>query len=202
MIYKSLVVCLLWALGLNAQSLFLSGPTSAKAGTNITISVNGSGATAVAPAAEQWIFTPPNGFGITAVSDGPVLAPAGKNRSCNPANVLCLVWGLNQNLLGNGVVASYSVSIPPTANGNVTFTLTGIVMADRNGIGVPVTAPGPFSLSVCARSDIDCSGATNITDVQAMVNQILANTCADDQNGDTKCDVVDVQLIVNKALGQ
>ena len=67
---------------------------------------------------------------------------------------------------------------------------------------VTVTASGaplPPSSSAC---DLNHDGATTVTDVQGMVNQVIGvAACTADINHDTVCNVLDVQRVVNSALG-
>ena len=50
--------------------------------------------------------------------------------------------------------------------------------------------------------DVNGDGATNVSDVQAEVNQALGiSACANDINQDGSCNVIDVQRVVNAALG-
>ena len=86
------------------------------------------------------------------------------------------------------------------------------VTTDRDGAARPsgaaydvgafeygVSAPPPPAGSAC---DLNGDGATNVVDVQGMVNQAIGvAACTADLNRDGACNVIDVQRVVNAALG-
>jgi len=56
-----------------------------------------------------------------------------------------------------------------------------------------------LSVSPC---DINIDGIVNVLDVQLMVSQALGTTaCTNRLDGGATCDVIDVQRVVNAALG-
>ena len=60
-------------------------------------------------------------------------------------------------------------------------------------------ASGGSCSSAC---DVNCSGSTDVTDVQLEVNQVLGVApCTADINKDGVCNVIDVQRVVNAAMG-
>jgi len=195
-----LLLFLLTACIAAAQTLSLTGPSTAKAGTSITLNVVSGGATATGPAAVQWTLALPAGFTASNPLLGSGASAASKNLACGTGALLCLVYGVNQNVLGNGTVASVTVTIPANASGQTAFALSGLVAADKDGGAMPISG-NPFSVSVFGKTDINNDGVTNATDVQLMVQQVLTAVCTDDQNGDGTCNVRDVQLIAVRALG-
>ena len=52
------------------------------------------------------------------------------------------------------------------------------------------------------RCDLNGDGVVNVLDVQIMVNMALGLTACVDLDGDGRCDVIDVQRVTNAALGQ
>jgi hypothetical protein len=75
-----------------------------------------------------------------------------------------------------------------------------MVRSDPNGI---LTESVTWALrvlpSIC---DVNKDGATNVVDVQLIVNQVLGVVPpTSDVNGDGSVNIVDVQAVVNAALG-
>lgn len=179
----------------------VSGPANARPGTTVNVSVNASGTTNTGTAAAQWNLDTPAGYTKVATI-GTQAEAAGKQITCNAAVVLCIVYGLNMNVISNGQFASYAVTIPANAPpGPVNIPLSGVVAATPNGTAV-TTALGPtYSILILAKTDIDGNGITNTADVTAMITQIVGATCINDQNNDGVCDARDVQLVIKAATG-
>jgi hypothetical protein len=58
------------------------------------------------------------------------------------------------------------------------------------------------STQASSTCDFSHNGATNVSDVQVIVNEALGTTPAsDDLNGDGRVNVVDIQIEINAALG-
>lgn len=199
---------------LHAQvTVSVTGPATARPGATITLNVNAAGTTNTGAAAMQWQLGNPAGFSET-VADGPTATAAAKSHTCAAAATsnFCVVYGLTSAVIGNGVVATYSVTIPATAaSGSVSFPLSGVVAANATGttglnsVSVPVTLGSPYTLSVLSKTDINGDGKTDVSDLQILVTEIVAaqstpSACVDDQNGDGKCDVLDIVIIVLKIL--
>jgi len=73
------------------------------------------------------------------------------------------------------------------------------IFSDNFTGSTPPPPPPPPPSSAC---DLNADGATNVVDVQLMVNQALGvSACTADINKDGVCNVVDVQRVVNAALG-
>lgn len=193
----------LLAVGMQAQTtLTLTGPASAKQGTAVSLSLSSGGATANGPAGLQWSLTPPVGVTVSGVTAGASATAASKQVACNAANLLCLVYGVNQNVIANGVVATMTVQIPANANpGPASFPLSGLVAGDKNGVAMTISSGATYSLNVLSRADIDGNGSVTSADVSLMANQVTSGTCTDDQNGDGRCDLLDVLVVVLRAMG-
>lgn len=192
---------LILALPLSAQvTLTLSGPSTAKQGSTVNLTLGSVGATANGPAGLQWTLTPPSGFTVSSTAAGAQATAAGKQIACGVAS--CIAYGINQNVIANGAVASLTVQIPANATpGPASFSLSGLVAGDRNGGVMSATAGVPYSIVVLARADIDGSGSVDAADASAMASQVTAATCTDDQNADGKCDLIDVLIVVLRAMG-
>lgn len=194
--------------------LILSGPAQAQAQaqTNITgpQSVRPGGtvnlqvvlATTAQVAGVQWTAGIPPAWGVTAIIGG-AAAAAEKELHCAADSLLCLVVGLNANVIQPGVLATYSITVPTTApRGSVNIPLTGLVAADPLGTPVEVTTGAGHTLLILAIHDLNGDGVTNMDDVRLMVDQILGRSpCTADQNGDGRCDLIDALLVVRGALG-
>lgn len=198
-----LLLALLLAFTAHAQvTVSLAGPATARQGSAVTLALASGGATANGPAALQWTVVPPSGFTIPAATIGTQGAASTKTLACGTDKTLCVLYGVNQNVIANGQIATLSVAIPANATpGPASFGLSGLVTTDKNGFAM-TTTPGPFySIVVTARADLNSDGVVNSTDVSLMAGQVTAGTCSDDQNADGKCDIIDVMLVVLKALG-
>jgi len=127
----------LWTGNAAAASL-LSLPTVAGApGSTVDLPISftsGTGTTA----GLQWTFAMPPGAVSFTVQGGPAATAAGKSLYCQ--GNICLVTGLNANTIGNGVVATVSVTLSPAAAGVLSIPLTSPVEALLDGSGAAITA--------------------------------------------------------------
>jgi len=113
---------------------------------NLNISVNTTG---TQPASLQWAINySTSQISSIAVTNGPVATNAGKTVSCNqltPGSINCIVFGLNQSSMANGMVAVAAVTIAP----GTTSTSSVIAMANAvasTGTGLPLTATATGSI--------------------------------------------------------
>src|SRR5690242_11519293 len=101
-----------WALSSFGQASLSISSASAAAGSTATLNLSAtSGNTA---SAVQWtLATTPD---VTSVQFAlaPSAASAGKTLSCNGRT--CIISGMNQNALPDGVVATVSLSVSPSAS--------------------------------------------------------------------------------------
>lgn len=176
-----------------SQTLTMNIPGTVRAGSTVTGTISLSGTGSIA--AMQWTFSGPAGFAMSSVAS----TASGKAASCNTTT--CLLWGMNQSTIAPGAVATFQLTVPKSASGNVNLTLNNTIVSSPTGVGVSLTAT-PFTVSISpAISDLNGDGTTDSVDVQLMITRLLAGgTCTGDQNGDGVCNVVDVQLVVNAAL--
>src|SRR6476646_780150 len=127
----------LWTGNAAAASL-LSLPTVAGApGSTVDLPISftsGTGTTA----GLQWTFAMPPGAVSFTVQGGPAATAAGKSLYCQ--GNICLLTGLNANTIGNGVVATVSVTLSPAAAGVLSIPLTSPVEALLDGSGVVIKA--------------------------------------------------------------
>lgn len=212
---KSLLMMCVLILGLNAQpTLSVSGPNAVRPGNTITLTVaSGGTGTDTGVASLQYAVTLPTGYSVTSTNGttGSILTTDSKSLSCNMTNIFCVIWGLNNNNLGFGQLSTFTVQIPSTATpGSVSFPLSDVV-AVSSGTATPpvsavtVTVEPAFTTTVYALADINEDGVVNATDVQLMLNEILASfttptSCVNDQNGDGVCNVEDLALVIQADL--
>jgi hypothetical protein len=144
------------------------------------------------------------------VSTGPVLV----SITVTPANSWTVV-GWTEQFVATG---AYIGSSPQNLTNQVTWASTNTGVAPVSNLGVATgsavgastisatlgTVSGSTALTVLARSkcDTNADNATNVADVQWILNEVLGVTPAvDDLNGDGVVNIVDVQIVINAALG-
>ena len=181
-----------------SQTLTLSAPSTVKQGKTVDLTISLAGVTGTGPVGAQWTLNAP-AFTIGA-STTPV---ANKSVTCGTTSApICLVVGLNTTPLANSPIAVTKLTVPAaTGLGSKTVTLSGVVGVSSTGSSSPLVAGAPISVVVTAIADIDNSGVVDASDVAAMANQVVAQSCSDDQNSDGVCNIIDVFLVVLKALG-
>jgi hypothetical protein len=186
-------------------TLSLSGPATARPGNTITVNLSlspGGSPTS----AFQWFLSTPSGY-LVSVTTGDVGTSASKSVLCSADNLYCILYGMNNTVVGSGTLAVYNVSIPVSASaGPAAFSLSELLGASPSG--TPVTlSPGPvYNVGVLALQDINGDGKVDRADVLLMFQQMVASrtnpaACLNDQNGDGHCDLFDVVIVILKAIG-
>ncbi len=194
-----LLFALLLALPAFAQStqdvLAVSVPALVRPGQVLDITVKRtSNPQPPASAATQLSFT--FSGNVTAISVNS--APAGKLAACNltsPTTAICIVYGLNTDLLPDGIVMIAHATLATNQNPNFTITNSNPVSADPNGNNVTVSVNPAVSVSALSKCDVNGDGQTNATDVAAAVVQTLGGGTTADVNLDGRVDARDVQWI-------
>ena len=133
-------------------------------------------------------------------------AATGKNLTCTANNAFCLLVGQNATVIGNGVVAAYSLRVPASASGTATLPLSNLLGASAVGDPVTIMSAPAYSLQILAAEDLNGDGIVTAADVTLMTTQAIASqttpsACINDLNTDGKCDVLDVFQVVLKSLG-
>lgn len=193
-----------WAAIASAQTtLTLSGPATARPGQTINLTLALAGSTPTGPAALQWSLTTPAGFSVTSATEAAAATAASKTLNCTAARTLCLLYGMNANVIGNGGAVALSVSVPAAASpGAAALPLAGVLASTAAGAGMVISAGTAYSVTILARADLNGDGAINATDVSLMATEAKGDAaCTDDQNGDGKCDVIDVFIVILRSLG-
>lgn len=204
-LYDAMMISLLFAALLTASAwgqvtLTPSAPATARAGATITATVALSGSSSAGPGAMQWAWVVPAGWQMS--------SPGGAQRTLTcaiPVNPLCVVYGLTRAPHPNGQVANVQVAIPPiAAPGTYTIGLSAPVAAtvDLAPVAMPISVGAAATIRVLHRSDLNGDGSLTVEDALAMANQAVGNAaCTDDQNGDGRCDAVDIQIVATAIVG-
>jgi len=186
----------------HAQTITLTGPQNVKPGqTGVVLSVNLSGSAGANIAALQATLSIPAGFTITSSSIGASGTSAGKTLFCNPTAPTCILAGLNQTVLADGVLFTVTGTVAASASGSLGFSLSNQLGASNaaKAVSVPIATGPALSLPVISPCDINGDGKVDISDVQAYLNSyILTATPANpivDLNGDGIANIIDVQRI-------
>jgi PKD repeat protein len=178
-------------LTLNTTTGLISGTPTTAATSNVTLSATNAGGTGTRSL--TLVINPPAPVITSATS-----ASGRTGRSFtyqivatnNPTsyNASGLPAGLSVNS------TSGLISGTPTVAGNMTVALSA---SNAGGTGTRQLA-----LTIISACDLNSDGASDISDVQLMVNQAInATPCTGDINQDSACNVVDVQRIVVAVLG-
>lgn len=137
---------------------------------------------------------------MTNVATGAAATAASKTAVCSTDKTICLVYGINQNNIGNGVIALATIQFPATASGVVPLAVTGVIAGDKIGGNLSAIAGAPLNVTVIPLADINSDGVINLADVTLMHTQAVGDApCTEDQNGDGFCNVLDVLIVASKA---
>ena len=184
-----------------ASTLTFNGPQNVRPGKTITLDL--TLATTAQPSGLQWTAGVPAGWTAKA-TPGATATAAQKTMYCSEGEALCLVVGMNQTPIAGGVVATYEIGVPAgTPRGLISIPLTGLVAGTGMGDPIPVSVGTAYSIRVLAKHDLNGDGTTNAADLQLMADQIVGKSaCADDQNGDGACDLIDALLVILGSIAQ
>lgn len=143
------------------------------------------------------------GVASVAVAPGPAL-PAGKFASCSSTLPLtCVLIGLDQNVIPDGVVATLNVTLAtPFPGGSV--TLANVIEADTLGNSLAVSIANPtVSLPAPDRCDVNGDGTVGSADLSAVILAIVNGSpfsAVLDLNSDTVVNVLDAQIVSAAAV--
>jgi hypothetical protein len=187
------------------QSVTLTvGASSGTAGGSIVVPISMTSAGGAQPAALQWSVGSSSDIVAVTFAAGPAATNAGKSLSCN-ANT-CLIYGINLNVIPDGVVAIATLQISPNPSTlAIPIQITGVFAATAPGdpisaAGVSGTAsllPGP-TVSALACVPVDLStGATSTCTVSLNKSAVSATVYARSNNA-----IVTVPDSISLAPGQ
>ncbi len=130
------------ATGLAQQVTLTMGTGNGAPGAVATVNLTMASTGGAQAAGLQWTLTP--GAGISSVTFTPSASAtaAGKSVSCSPngASIACVLFGLNTNLLTDGVVATAAVTISPTTTlTNAALAMSATVASTAAGDTIPST---------------------------------------------------------------
>ena len=189
-----------------ASSITLSAAdASGGVGQTVEIPVNLTNTGTASPATFQVDFSfDRQKLSFESIRAGPQLSMANKSLSSNVlanGDVRVLTTGMNQTVIAGGIVAYASFTLQPVfVGGSSAVTLKNCVGSSALGSAL---ATGCNVATVKAFGcDLNGDGAVNVVDLQLIVNEALGTLPAThDLNGDGKVNVADVQKTVNAALG-
>ena len=129
--------------------------------------------------AVQWTFSyPAASVGSWSVTAGPALSSAGKTITCaaGTSSYACIAWGLNSDVISNGVIATLSVT--PSGNSAVPIAIGNSVGASFTGDAIAVTGTGGI-VSVAAGAGINsiaCSPGTLAPSASSTCTVVLSGS--------------------------
>lgn len=145
----------------------------------------------------QFSIAVPTGVTVTAAPNAALTA---KSQKCNVAAsvMTCVVYG-GSSAIPDGDIAT--VTVTSTTSQSVSLALSQTIAASPAGDGINPTNGPSISALIKSKCDIDGNGAINTVDINAAASQATKETACGsaDITGDGKCDVVDIQRIINAA---
>lgn len=175
-------------------------PPSAVAGSTIPCSAMYSGGLSLSDF--QIFLVLPASVGAPTITAGTAALAAQKIATCN--GVLCLVYGLNQIIMGIGELLHFTVPIPSNLTGNITIGLGGPLVSDPNANSVTVFVNPPVTVSISpsiSKCDVNGDGQTDSLDVAVMRDSALGLGLPHDLNADGKTNVFDLVIVIHAVLG-
>ena len=129
-----------------AQSISLSlGSGSGPAGSAVSVPIMLTNSNGAQPTGLHWSFSYPSAItGVTVVA-GTAATNAQKLISC--AGSACVVYGLTLAGISNGLVATATFQLSPSASGTIPISLTSLAAASAAASLIPVSS-GPGSIAV------------------------------------------------------
>ncbi len=146
---------------------------SAIAGGDGSLSISVTSTSGYAPAAVEWTL----GYSAATLGSlkfqtGAAATAAGKSMDCRftPGSARCLVWGMNDKTIANGVVARLSFAVSSRATSSSPIGLTGVVATaatgapiKTSGIGVTLKITSQISGLACSPSPLIGAGTATCT---------------------------------------
>ncbi len=159
-------VGLLWAGCCFGQSILSLSSASGEPGALVRLNISLITAYPGSSAGLQWTLNSPAG-GVAAFSTatGPAAASAQKSLYC--ANQTCLLAGVNSTPLSSGVVATVTLTLSPTATGNLVVQLSNPVEVLLDGTAGSITAVNGI-VSVAAAGVTIAAGSTTLYGAQSL----------------------------------
>lgn len=193
-----------------AQSVGLSLSGSTVPGSQATLTLTYTDASPSAGMAGlEWSVTTPSGITAGAPTIGAAATAANKVLSCGAGNNPCILAGTgttpNDTAIVSGVLATVPLTIPATQPvGTGTVSLSGLTAVNAGGSAVTLTS-NTVTISILSPFDLNADGAVNGADIAIMLQAALGiQPCStvDQQVGDKKCSLHDLELVIEAALGK
>lgn len=169
-------------------------------GSTFSINVVLSGSASQNQADVEWDFTTPNGVTISGATAGAAATAASKTLACFQNR--CLISGINQNPLADGVLATFNVTLPATIAVGPVVTIANdanLVSATIAGARLATNVGGvPLAYAPC---DLDGSGSVDGADVGLILAQALGQTACNNSLTGNGCTAVDVRRVEVAAQG-
>ena len=179
--FSAAIVSLFMAESVSAQTgnLSLSSGSATAAGV-VTLPLSLTGG--AQPAAIQWTLLYSSDISAVTVTDGPAVVNASKTTTCasSPGKTICLVAGLNQNSVVDGVLANVTLQLAPAVSGaSVPVQIVGAAAASSLADAITVASTGA-TISVAGATPPQISsfvcGSTSISvGTSATCNLTLAS---------------------------
>lgn len=138
--------------------------------------------------------------GKTNVGVPTLVTPGTSAKSFQCAQDSCVVYGINQTTIPNGPFLIKPVTVSAGVIGNITIHLSNLIAVDFLGNVVAFGAGPDIVLNVTPppnKFDINKDGAVNTSDVLSLIGQIFGSCTTGDLNSDGKCNIQDLQLLIN-----
>ena len=117
-------------------------------------------------------------------------------------NSQCTLDASKTVLSGSGNVLTATVALRFKSSFSGPMNVTGSACDASNVCSVVEMVGTWTAVAGSSRCDVDQSGATTIADVGTILGQVLGTaTAASDLNGDKAVNVLDVQIVINAAIG-
>ena len=162
------IVNLLLARSMLAQTATVSlGAAGTVPGGTVTIPLTLSGT--ANPAAIEWTFAYTPDITNIWMTDGPSTVSAAKSTTCSnlPGKTVCVLAGLNQNTVLDGVVANISLTVSSApSSATIPVQVTGTVAASGDASALPAAGIGNSILIIPPRvGNLACAPTTVLNSV-------------------------------------
>ena len=147
-----------------------NSPPGATANLNISLASGGTQVSAV-----QWTMAySPTDVASISVALGPVANTAGKTVACSvtTGSVLCIAYGMNQNIISDGILATVTLGIAPgTVDTSTAVQVSGVIPSSASatqisasGSGGTVSISQPLGVTAsCNPGTVTLPGASTCT---------------------------------------
>jgi hypothetical protein len=154
--------------------------------------------------AVAWTLTKPAGVTLAATA-GAALTSAQKIITEGSNNGKIIGAGINANPIRPGELVKYAFTVHAAAAGGstLTFSVSDPLGATLQGAAIALAPGTPLAIKVLKAPDANGDGRVDSVDVLIAANQAVGLAACDsrgDVNKDSKCDLIDTQLVVHAAL--